>query len=568
MRFVFLFFVPIFLFANSFRYDSSLDMMMQKKLNSHESMPLLQKTLTKTIGGNCSPIETEHFKIYYGDVNPGTTLWNDTDSNGYADFLDILKTELEVIWDKEVVGIGLKQPTFSNKIEILVSDTGLYLNGSLLTLNNSGTVGYSVYDEATSEIYMVINGTIGYYNGTSGEDMTRITLAHEFFHLIQYAYFWDFDWADVWLYEGFAVWMEYQVYPDIDDYIKTYGDYVVGTLTKGIIEEAGIYPYATNGFVDYIAHITTQSDFAKKVWQKMETYKNSIKAMESYLNDENKTLSSVLIDYATSLKNEDETKFTNAKLLFDTIGNFSNYYCNQSNYKNVGYYSVLVLGDENEFDDCNVFDIETSYNKTIILADDTNKTTGVRFNTKESPKAVVLMPTNSVTTNSEYSVTFKMLEQKSLDVKSGWNLLGAYSDINVSNSHESIKTIWVYDDGWKVYAKDSALAYVYDTLPKLEIIKAGQGFWVNSYESAFDVLDNSYTQTQVCDFDIKSGWNLISNKCIDSDNLSDIISKYNLQNAWMFEDGKWLLKQLTNSDNWGFESFDLIKSNLGYWFYK
>ncbi len=60
-------------------------------------------------------------------------------------------------------------------------------------------------------------------------DAMKITLAHEFFHAIQFAHYRLLSAADeqrvrldIWAVEGGAVWMEDEVYHDIDDYALTY----------------------------------------------------------------------------------------------------------------------------------------------------------------------------------------------------------------------------------------------------------------------------------------------------------------------------------------------------------
>ena len=48
-------------------------------------------------------------------------------------------------------------------------------------------------------------------------DSMRVTVAHEFNHILQFGY--D-SYQDIWLFEDTATWMEDQVYPDINDYLN------------------------------------------------------------------------------------------------------------------------------------------------------------------------------------------------------------------------------------------------------------------------------------------------------------------------------------------------------------
>ncbi len=50
------------------------------------------------------------------------------------------------------------------------------------------------------------------YGGAAALESLRVTLAHEYAHVLQYGY--DVL-ADGWHYESSAVWMEQQIYPEI-----------------------------------------------------------------------------------------------------------------------------------------------------------------------------------------------------------------------------------------------------------------------------------------------------------------------------------------------------------------
>lgn len=567
--------LSIYSFAHSYRSDDTNNIQtINKSLNfTYDETNSFQKILPKTIGGEYNTILTEHFRIYYGNTNPGSTLWNDVDKNGVADYLDLLKVELEYIWDIEVEKLGFKSPNYGDYIDVFISDTGLVLDGSSLNMGDN-VVGWSVYDENNGETYMVVNGGIGYYNGTSGKDLLRITLAHEFFHLVQYAYAHDnadFYDKNLWLYEGTAVWMEYQVYPQIDDYINAYGEYISSVLTKGIVEEGGIYPYSTNYFFDYINNNSNLNNLIKNIWEKFEQNSDSIKAIDEALALDGKSLYNELVNYASDLNAKDTTKYTNGKVLFDTLDTSfvtGEFYCNSTKTKYMGYYSVMLFDDSNVYDDCNIMQINSNL-KTINISDGDSTLAGDLFNIKKSAKAAVLIPNSTITTNSTMSVSFKMIEQEKNELKSGWNLLGSVNDIDILSLSgiDDINTIWSYsqDGGWYLYSK-SVDNY---GLEKLNSLKSGEGFWINTKTVLENPFVGSFDKSKVCDFDnLVDGWNLVANRCVTSLDLDSVMNKYGIKHTWSYDGSTWLLRQKDPVEDYGFGTFTDIKSNIGYWFYK
>jgi hypothetical protein len=69
--------------------------------------------------------------------------------------------------------------------------------------------------------YLVVDNDYQEVNyATDGLEALRVTIAHEFFHMVQlaYAHPGEFDWANLNWYEISSVWMEEVCYPEINDY--------------------------------------------------------------------------------------------------------------------------------------------------------------------------------------------------------------------------------------------------------------------------------------------------------------------------------------------------------------
>lgn len=88
-----------------------------------------------------------------------------------------------------------------------------------------GLFGYAASDPGSRGRkrpgYLVVDND---YAGFDGKplDLMRVTIAHEYNHILQFAY--D-SFQDGWLFEATATWIEEYVYPEIDDYLNFLGPF-------------------------------------------------------------------------------------------------------------------------------------------------------------------------------------------------------------------------------------------------------------------------------------------------------------------------------------------------------
>lgn len=127
--------------------------------------------------------------------------------------VDTLKT----VWRTQIGSLGYRRPagdgtdgnpggeTRSNLVDVYLSDL-------------SGYLGYAVCETGGGECpgYLVLENDYEEYAASDAArlNLRRVTAAHEFFHLVQYAY--DAQ-ESAWLMESTANWMEEQVYDGIND---------------------------------------------------------------------------------------------------------------------------------------------------------------------------------------------------------------------------------------------------------------------------------------------------------------------------------------------------------------
>jgi hypothetical protein len=149
-----------------------------------------------------------------------------TPANGIPDWVDSTLATVENVWSAEVADMGYRAPLSdltstdhgpNGKLDVYISDLGAQqLYGycasddpKVATLGQPGvTWDVSAYCVVDNNYTEPIFG-----NHTPLQNL-QVTLAHEFFHAVQFAY--DYG-EDRWLMEGTATWMEDQVYTAIND---------------------------------------------------------------------------------------------------------------------------------------------------------------------------------------------------------------------------------------------------------------------------------------------------------------------------------------------------------------
>lgn len=159
--------------------------------------------------------EAGHFRVHYDTTGYNAVSMTDIDKNGVPDYVDSTLVYLEYAWDILVNQLGYREPMSDNgrgggdEVDCYIKEFG------------NGSYGYSesdTYTGAPSSAYVFIdNNYIEKQYASNGMAGLRVTTAHEFFHIIQFAYVTDYTLS--WWMEQTAVWMEEQSWPDINDYL-------------------------------------------------------------------------------------------------------------------------------------------------------------------------------------------------------------------------------------------------------------------------------------------------------------------------------------------------------------
>ena len=141
----------------------------------------------------------------------------DGDLNGRPDYVDLVAKSFEQSYTTEVGTLGWRAPVSDGTrgggnglVDVYISDIGPTAYGYAVPETGSrSTYGYVVVDDD--------------YNATEFPDYeddptipVQATAAHEFNHILQYAY--DAD-QDLWMLESTATWAEDEVFDDANDYL-------------------------------------------------------------------------------------------------------------------------------------------------------------------------------------------------------------------------------------------------------------------------------------------------------------------------------------------------------------
>ncbi len=428
----------------------------------------------QTTDSKNSYYESEHFRTISGISY--------SNSASVKNFSDTLLDAAETSWEKEVVTLGFKQPRHSDtqKIDIYIGNKSAY-NYETESFENIGDTyaGWATSYPSNNAPYFLINPKL-----SSSE--VDVTIAHEFFHTIQYAYFderqiTDSKWiTNIWWLEATAVMMEDEVYSDNNDYV-------------GFLEP--FFNASYKSFETYDgSHEYSMVILAKFIKQKygMQIFKDAFSSIETsgedgyyeilsglLRDDYNTTISSALSEFALWVS--DPASYFEDGELYPTLKHFAS---NDTHVIKKGgievvdnitpSWSMLSIGNAKlaslNMDD---IDIVWSYQDGIWKntqeeqIDDTNASTG--YWVKANKNSSLIYTYYDVSTNDTSKV------------QSGWSLLSTTTLLKTDDLTTQPFIIWHYTDGaWSVFSNDTTMEARIRELeyPALETILPYSSYWI------------------------------------------------------------------------------------------
>ncbi|MEA2444718.1 MAG: hypothetical protein QOJ12_2010 [Thermoleophilales bacterium] len=168
-----------------------------------------------------SPSCTAHYCVHWVAASTDAPSLTDGNGNGIPDYVERVGAVAETSYSVENGTLGWRVPKSDGTAGGGAADhTDIYL----AQLGGTGVYGYTSPDPGqrgnSLSSYLVIDNDFAsgeYPNYASPELPLDVTLAHEYNHVIHFTY--D-ALEDTWMFEATAVWMEDQVFTNINDYLQ------------------------------------------------------------------------------------------------------------------------------------------------------------------------------------------------------------------------------------------------------------------------------------------------------------------------------------------------------------
>ncbi len=259
----------------------------QRILKPHAYRPAADTSVVSASG---------RFRIHYDVSGFNTVDPADTDLNGIPDYIDVVARVADSVYVIEVEELGLKAPLDDNNTD--GPEWDIYIRN----LPN-------VYGQTTPEKQVASNpdqyyGYIELDNNyqhtyTKGLHGMRVTLAHEFFHLIHMAYnlrtsnFYTFD--DLFLMEASSTWMEDYVYDHINDYYA----YITSFFRTNNVPFDYVgnnHEYGLALWWHYIETVFQTPDLIRETWEAIAEWP-ALEALDKVLHSRGYTFNDAMTEF-------------------------------------------------------------------------------------------------------------------------------------------------------------------------------------------------------------------------------------------------------------------------------
>jgi len=162
-----------------------------------------------------TPFCTPNFCVHYVTSTDDAPSLTDADADSIPDYVELMAQEFEYVRSVEngANQMGWRPPV-SDGTRGGNSKTDVYIK----QLGDQGIFGYAATEGSgqTRSAYQVMDDDYSEFGPTTPVDARQVTAAHEYNHVLQFAY--D-TYQDSWMFEATATWAEEQVFPGANDYV-------------------------------------------------------------------------------------------------------------------------------------------------------------------------------------------------------------------------------------------------------------------------------------------------------------------------------------------------------------
>ncbi len=255
----------------------------------------------RPIKGNSILTDQLHFRIHYDTFGEDSVSVTDRNNNSIPDYIDSVAYYLEDAWTRETGEYGFAPPPPDNRgpgpeIDVFVCNLAGEVYGFAqpetdLPTGPNTVSGYLVIDNDYREPYF-----------TQGIKGLRVTLAHEFHHIIQFSRY-RFDFSQSSFYEATAVWFERELHPDVKDYSQYTDEFLripqeFGLSTHRTYQQGDVTGYAHILYLTYLTTRLNDKQVVRKAWDQFRTQENVFTAIDLALREYGLNLENSFCEFA------------------------------------------------------------------------------------------------------------------------------------------------------------------------------------------------------------------------------------------------------------------------------
>ena len=205
-----------------------------------------------------------YFKIHYTTAGYHAVSPDDFDFSGVPDYVEEIANSFEYVYSVEIEQLGFNPPNDDN------NEDGPEWDVYIQNINHYGYTDYLVDPGDPNRWITYITMDNDYtHTPTKGMNAARVTAAHEFFHMIQFGYY--FRNEDIFLMEVGSTWMEDVVYDYVNDYIF-YLSYFFNDTNTSFDYSDGWREYGLCIWFHFLEKRCGTRDIVRHVWEQIVYY--------------------------------------------------------------------------------------------------------------------------------------------------------------------------------------------------------------------------------------------------------------------------------------------------------
>jgi hypothetical protein len=253
-----------------------------------------------------------HFRVHYSTSGRDSVDTTDDDGNGIPDYVDITVSVLDSVWRLQIDDLGYVVPKSDegagggDEYDVYIREMGrggtiYYGTTTPEDGRNNTTASYiNVDNNFTDPAYGLPTACFG-IRGTRELAALRVTIAHEFFHALQFSYYQGGDGR--WWQEASATWMEDVAFTEEDDYLQYLCSFILSpsrSVNGGSTLHTDNHVYGASVFAHFLDQ-RYHRDLVRRVWEEfgrrgdagMERFDRAIRSF----TDEEETLDDAISDF-------------------------------------------------------------------------------------------------------------------------------------------------------------------------------------------------------------------------------------------------------------------------------